>query len=156
MSILLLCCIDSLLPNGWPCLKSCIANPWSFTTSCMGLHTRIWWPDIYIWWLPFIKFYLLAPFLNKWPLKQVFRGHSSPRLRAVSLFSSVSYTCERTSSVKRQSCKTQEMRVAAREEKECLSFFMPSPSHTFSHACVHSRAFHSTNYEKWGTACSLL
>ena len=35
------------------------------------LRISIWWPDIR-------NYYLLAPFLKKWPLNKVFRGHFWP------------------------------------------------------------------------------
>ena len=47
----------------------------------LGLHSSIWGPEICIWRLFFTNYYLLAPFLKYWPLKQVSRGHFGPQVQ---------------------------------------------------------------------------
>ena len=86
------------LPNSWPCLKLpynalqtldhclrlvclCIVLLTCKGAFIANLHASIWWPDICIWRLFFTNYYLFAPFLNIWPLKQVFRGHFGPQVK---------------------------------------------------------------------------
>ena len=74
------------------------------------------------------------------------------RLRAVSLFSSLSHVRERASSG--EAARREKRWRQPEKNKESLSFFVPFPSLAFSHARVHSRAF-STDQEKRETARSL-
>ena len=54
---------------------------WQARAFIPDLHTSIWRPDICIWRLVFTNYYLLAPFLKKWALKQVFRCHFGPQVK---------------------------------------------------------------------------